>query len=263
LNQYQTNTISSETILLDKYVEKPNGHRLVVAVGTMATRGVIETSTELPILSTLIPSTVYHEIRGNATPAIRKRMAAVFIDHPLKRYINFIKQIDPGWKRIGLLTAESNNQVNHEIKRFSRGNGIKVIHEKVKNTDEVIKTLGKVLEDSDVLLTLADPVVLNRSTAHGILLSAYHQKVPVISYLNSYVKAGALSALYSTPDDLGTQVGEFLIKVVRNKYVFPRPEQYPEIFSIEVNNRVAHSLGLDDIDKEEIKRVLYKMEGIK
>lgn len=263
LSRPGSGNISTETLLLDDYVEEPNGHKLVVAVGTMATRGVIASNTRLPVLSTLIPSSAYYEILQTANPGTRDKVAGIFIDHPLQRYINFIQLMNPGWDKVGLLTADTNNQINNEIKKIKRNGKTQVIHEKVKNSDEVIKSLGKVLEESDVLLTLADPVVLNRSTAHGILLSAYHQKVPVISYLKSYVKAGALSALYSTPGDLGMQVSEYIFEVARNKYVFSKYEQYPVYFSVEVNDRVAHSLGLDNIDKEKIKKALYKMEGIK
>ena len=253
--------ITSRVVLIDEYIEAPDSYKLIIPVGTKATRSVVNTNTRQPVLSTLIPSTVYFDVVNNAQPNIRQKTSGVFIDHPFKRYVDFINQINPEWKRLGLLSSENNKQIKEEISGVENGK-FKIYHEKVKKTDEVIQTLNRVLEDSNVFLTLADPVILNSSTAHGILLSAYHQKVPVISYLKSYVKAGALAALYSTPEDLGKQVGEYIIKAFDNGFNFVKQEQYPKYFSITVNNRVAHSLGLDNIDQEKIKSVLYKKEGI-
>lgn len=264
LNRPDDNTVSSTVVLLSEYINNPDGHKLVIAVGTRATREVINTKTTQPVLSALIPSTVYFDIVNNAPPGIKKKISGIFIDHPAKRYIDFIKEINPQWKKVGLLSAESNSYTNNEIKQLTKKiKKLKISHKKVKDSDAVIPTLNKLLEKSDVLLTLADPVVLNRSTAHGILLSAYHQKVPVISYLKSYVKAGALSALYSTPEDLGKQAGEYIIDVIDNNYTFTKQRQYPKYFSIAVNERVAHSLGLGKINVERIQDTLYKMEGLK
>lgn len=263
LNRSEKDTVTSTVLMLDEYIDNPDGHKLVVAVGTSATRGVINTNTTQPVLSALIPSAVYYEILRNAPAKIKKRVSGVFIDHPLKRYIRFVKEVYPRWKNIGLLSARNNTHANNEIGRLINNKNTKILHKTVNNSDEVIPTLNKLLKDYDVLLTLADPVVLNRSTAHGILLSAYHQKVPVVSYLKSYVKAGALSALYSTPEDLGKQVGEYIIEVASNNFIFIKHHQHPKYFSISVNERVAQSLGLGNIDAEKIKDTLYKMEGIK
>ena len=263
LSHSDKDNVTSTVLMVEDYLDNPDGHKLVVAVGTSATRGIINSNTTQPVLSTLIPSAVYYDVLKDAPASTKKRVSGVFIDHPLNRYIRFIKEVYPRWKKIGLLSAENNTHANNEIRQFIKTKDTKIIHKTVSSSDEVIPTLNKLLKDSDVLLTLADPVVLNRSTAHGILLSAYHQKVPVVSYLKSYVKAGALSALYSSPEDLGKQVGEYIIEVASNNFIFIKHHQHPKYFSISVNERVAQSLGLGNIDAEKIKNTLYKMEGVK
>ena len=93
LSRSDDDIVSSTVILLDEYIDNPNAHKLVVAVGTKATRGVIDANSTQPVLSTLIPSTVYFDILKNAPSGTKKRVSGVFIDHPFKRYIDFIKQI--------------------------------------------------------------------------------------------------------------------------------------------------------------------------
>ena len=91
---------------------------------------------------------------------------------------------------------------------------------------------------------MADPVVSNRRTVQNLLLTTYRQRVPVFAYSKAYVKAGALAAVYSTPEHIGKQAGELVADILRKgSWSLPKP-QHPKYFSVEVNREVAKSLGI-------------------
>ena len=95
------------------------------------------------------------------------------------------------------------------------------------------------LNDSDVLIALPDPIVFNLRTTRNILLSTYRKRVPVIGFSKSYVKAGALAAIYSTPEFIGKQTGEIItdlaVKSSLNNKLLPLPHSHSKYFTISVN----------------------------
>lgn len=108
----------------------------------------------------------------------------------------------------------------------------------------LIGPLNRALQESDAFIAVADNVVSNRKTVQNLLLTTYRQKVPVIGYSRAYVRAGALAAVYSTPEQIGRQAGELVGGLMKKeKWSLPAP-LHPRYFSIEVNREVARSLGI-------------------
>eukprot|EP01032_Pedospumella_encystans_P026470 gene26469-29906_t len=117
--------------------------------------------------------------------------------------------------------------------------------------------LKTVLDDADVLLAVADPQVYNSATISNILLATYRARVPVVAFSPAYVKAGALLALYSTPRQIGVQAGALARGVLQGG---PVPaSQYPQEFSVAVNEHVARSLGLT-LDEVALNERMVKLE---
>ena len=104
--------------------------------------------------------------------------------------------------------------------------------------------LSELLADIDLLLTLPDPAVYNKRTIVSVLLSSYRQRVPVVGFSRAYVKAGALIALHSTPEQIGRQIAEALVhRLAHGRW--PRAGiQHPNYFDVAINARVARSLGI-------------------
>jgi ABC-type uncharacterized transport system substrate-binding protein len=106
---------------------------------------------------------------------------------------------------------------------------------------------------------LPDPLVFNKGTVQSLLLTTYRYQDPVIGFSQAYVKAGALAAVYSSPEQIGRQTGEALVRVLAGRaLLLPLPE-YPKYFSVSVNYQVARSLGLSVGDEALIYQKLKHM----
>lgn len=216
---------------------------LIVPVGTLAAQAVAALELPAPVLNTLIPSQVYKTIARARRARDRRVFSAVFLDQPLARQLRLIQLLLPQHKRIGVVLSgeavESPGTLPAVVGRF----GFQIRWEVIDDQDQLLAALQRVLADSDVLLTLPDPIVLNRETAQAVLLTSYRYQDPVIAYSEAYVSAGALAAVHTAPAQIGRQTGELIRTWLAGKNL--PPPQFPRYFEVSVNYHVARSLELD------------------
>jgi len=235
---------------------------LLLTIGQRAMISATEFSNRPSTIATLIPKQSYDKYRT----VLRKennKTTAIFIDNPPIRQILLAKILLGGVQTLGVLTGENSSYNKSEIESDIQQQGIKSHIETVKETDNLIRKLSSVLSDSDAFLALPDANIFNRGTAKNIILTTYRHRTPVIAYSESYVKAGALAAVYSTPQQIAEQTADTLIKIFSPKYNFPQEDFYPKDFEISINKNVAKSLGIPIFSESEIKSKLLKNLGNK
>ncbi|MBN4079085.1 hypothetical protein JYT26_00435 [Beggiatoa alba] len=248
---YLKNT--STTALLQN---RASGQDLILTIGQRAMIAVTKISNSPPIIATLIPKQSYDKYRSTLRKANNKT-TATFIDNPPERQILLAKLILGDVQRLGVLVGE--NPPYGKIRDTIQSLGIHSHIETVRENDNLIRKLSRMLSNSDAFLALPDAQIFNRRNAKNILLTTYRQRTPVIAYSASYVKAGALAAIYSTPQQLSEQIGNLLLSILRSKLSFPLTNSYPEKFEVAINKNVAKSLGIPPHDETEIKNKLLKI----
>jgi len=68
-------------------------------------------------------------------------------------------------------------------------------------------------------------------------------KIPLIGLSQSYVNAGAIAAIFSTPDQMAKQTAMTALQFIKSGKL--PSSQYPSEFSIAENLQVAKSLGIE------------------
>lgn len=220
------------------------GVQLVIAVGTRAAQHLLRVpELRVPVLCLLVPRSSYETLVSGLRAADARRVSAVFLDQPLARQIELIRQALPGLNRVGTVTGPDSARELDRLQQAIEARGIKLVSERVARDSELFPALSRVMSDSDVFLALPDSRVINSDTAQNLLLTSYRLRSPVIGYSAAYVRAGAFAAVFSTPQQMGLQAGEIARAYLRNP-VLPAP-QYPRNFSVAVNRQVSRSLGLE------------------
>ncbi len=212
---------------------------LIVTVGSRAAQDLATRRPPVPLLHTLIPRQTW-EILPRAAAM---RDSAIFLDQPAVRQLQLIKLALPGRMRIGTVTGPATVKSGQELKAAARRSGLQMQIESIDQPDALLPALNQVVDDIQVLVSVPDPMVFAPSTIHHILLTTYRYRVPVLGLSRAYVDAGAVLAVYSTPEDIGRQLGEVVARVGAGRVALPAP-QYPKYFAVSVNPRVAASLGL-------------------
>ena len=233
--------------------ERPD---LIVAVGARSVQELAALNLSIPILATLIPRQAFEKIAGRRD---YRQFSAVYLDQPLARQMELIRLALPEKSRIGVVVGPESQENLKALQAAAKEARFGMAVEKISAAEELLPALQRVLADSDVLLAVPDPLVFNKGTVQSLLLTTYRYQDPVIGFSQAYVKAGALVAVYTTPEQVGKQTGEVLLRVLGGRtLMLPLPE-YPKYFSVSVNYQVARSLSLSIGDEAVLYQKLKHM----
>lgn len=237
---------------------------VVVTMGSGAYRGMVERASRepsvaaLPIVATLLPRSSYESV----VPPPQMRSTAVLLDQPLTRYAELLRRSMPERKRVGVVFGPSSSSLRPALAEALASRGFQLVDASVPagpSSDAVFPALSSVLQASDVLLALPDAQVVNAMSLQNMLIAAYRQRIPMVSYSAAHVRAGATLAVHTTPAQAAQQTVGVLRRMLSGR---PMPVvQLAETFEVVVNDQVARSLGLILPDADAIEAALRRQEG--
>ncbi len=233
------------------------GSDLLVPIGIHATEAVLRLSRSTDILATLVPRA---SLRAEAMPATR-RFGAVLLDQPLARQLLLVKVLLGPNQRIGSLLGPVSQSQASALQHVAQRLGLPLVAAEVADEQALMPALNRLLGRSDVLLALPDPLVFNRRNLRNILLSTYRQRIPVLGFSRATVRAGALAAVYSTPQQIGRQTGHILAELQRRPHGPLPAAAPPREFEVAINGQVARSFGLGGIDGPRLARKIRAREA--
>ncbi|MBS0290840.1 MAG: hypothetical protein JSS07_12500 [Proteobacteria bacterium] len=238
---------------------------LIVTIGTEALTKILKLDTSLPVLSVLTRKKSFEsqlETHGRHLNDPKHPHSVIYLDQPLERQLNLLKSLLPNPKtenNVGILLGTNSLSDQERLQKFASKKGLKLTTVNVNNFENPVAVLDGLLDDVNIVLALPDNRIYNNKTTRGMLLTAFHKRVPIIGYSKSYVNHGALGAVYSSTKQLADQTAVQIMAILKNNLQLPAP-QYPNEFLVEVNYHVAHTLGLVIADEDALKQTLEKME---
>jgi len=223
---------------------------LVIAAGANAATTVVERF-HRPTLAVMLSRGQWESLRERHPHAA---VSAILLDQPAERQMRLIGAVLPRGGRIGVLYSTQSGGPDPELGRAAAAAGLKLVAEAVADPGEVIGGLERLLPAVDALLVLPDPVLSASSPARSILLTSYRFRRPIFAFSRAYVEAGALAAVFSTPEDVATDVGEWLRRMAAANGRAPaRPASS---FQLAVNRQVARSLNIGVPADEQLRSQL-------
>jgi len=234
-----------------------NQSRVLVAVGTPAMTAMARKPPAVPVLNVLVPRASFRSVaRSSTRTQDSKLFSAVFFDQPWARQLSLIRNAVPG-RRVGILLSKDSAELSGSLLAAARDAQMTASIEMIADEADLVPALKRLLPNSDALLAVPDATIYNRGTIATILLTSYRAKVPLFGFSQSYVKAGALAAVYSQPWQIAQQVAE----IIQNLPVsgsLPAP-QSPRYFSVDVNPQVRLSLELNMDDEAQLLQKLKQL----
>jgi len=226
---------------------------LIITLGTLSSKQTLPT--DIPIIHSLIPENSLKDTSFHTNNSY-----AIYLDHPLNRQLNFLTLLLPSANKVGVLTADfSSNKltaIQEEIQKLN----LSLYSRYINKGNNINRELNSLIEEIDVLFAVPDPLIHNRENIPFLLLSTYRYSIPLIGFSKSYVNAGAVAAIYSTPSQIMQQIKELSQQLLYSPLLISKHYFAPKYFSIAINKSVINSLDIHIPDIETIKTKLLLLE---
>ncbi len=232
--------------------EKLSAADLYIAVGMKAASELA--TRDIATLNVLVSKDGYDQLPHMADQR-KKPRSAVFLDQPMERQVALLLAALPDTRNVGVLYSIPQPELQNLLRLLTAQN-IHLHEQKIDESQSLNDALDSVLDTSDVLFVLPDVGVYNAGTIRNILLTAYRKQVPLIGISQAYVKAGALYAVFSTPEQVADQAAG-LIQQYAESGKLPLA-QYPLDFEVSVNMQVARSLEIHIKNADQLREAIRR-----
>lgn len=239
---------------------------LVMTLGEQALTQTLAQVKGLPILATLIRKADFQTVLYENCDKLNSEspnITAFFLDQPVDRMINLVRCLSNKKEKthsIGVLLGPDSTLLQPSLMEAARERGLSLNIAHLNIHENPIQPLKHLMEESNILLALPDPHIYNAKTAKAILLTTFRRRIPVIAFSKTYVKIGALAAVYATPEQLGVEIADFVLEILENpKGALPGP-RLPKQFQVTMNTHVARTLSLPLYSESQLKYALEDME---
>ncbi|MDD2701278.1 MAG: ABC transporter substrate binding protein [Sideroxydans sp.] len=209
------------------------------------------------MLAGMLSSKTFQQMRSGKMSA--SPVSALFLDQPLVRQVALVRATLPSLKRVGVLYTPASDFVAQPLQRELAKQGAQLVTMAVKPDDNLSGRLDELLAQSDILLAVPDSTIYNSSTIRNILLGSYRRGIPMVGLSAAYVSAGALCAVYSTPEQLAAQSAA-MVSAFLHQGAMPVP-QFPKLYQIALNAEVARSMRFNIRSAEALRIEIDRVEG--
>ncbi len=243
-SKWQMEVVSLSSLQTDK-TEALKNSSAIVTVGLRAAQAVAERGVKTPVLCTLIPRDSFEKLfKREAGDKPGDNVSAIYLEQTFSRQLALLRIALPDKKRVGVLLGPQSESVAAALTAEATASKLQTVIEKTHSPEDIYAGLKKILDDSDVMLAVPDAQIFNPSTAQNILLTTYRYQTPLMAFSQSYVKAGALLAVYTRPEQFGQQAAEMLLQLENSRTASLPAPTHPKYFTVGVNQQVARSLRL-------------------
>lgn len=255
--------ILAENIKGTEFINANSQTCLIVTIGAQALEKVLKSKTTIPILSVLSRKNIFHQLvkdSGYQLNNPQQPITAIYLDQPLERQLDLISCLFAKKEgAIGVLLGSQSVNEQDVIQKIAAKKGLELTIVYVDQFENPAGVLDLLLDDTKTVLAIPDNWIYNAKTSRGILLSAFHKRVPIVGFSRTFVNNGAIAAVYSTTKQLAEQTAQEIMNIMENRSKKLSPPQYPKDFAIAVNYQVARSLSLQIESEAALKLAMSKL----
>lgn len=232
---------------------------IFLPVGTGATNRVLASGLKAKIIPTFITKNAAGKLflkQPDSNSANNIQLAGgIYLDQPARRLLQLARLINPKVSQLGMLTGELSAARTEEFQNEAKAMSLSINSRKLQPQDNPVKSLEAIMSGSQAYIVLPDKTEFNRATAKWVIYLSYRYGIPVIGYSSRYVDAGALASVFSTPEQMGRQAAELVLRQLSGISDTNRFE-YPKYYVVRINNKVKRSLGYNWLDEESLHKEL-------
>ena len=208
-----------------------------------------------PVMSALVP-------RAAETPLAAELpvgSSGIWLDQPPERFTALIAAAFPRRNRVGVLLGPAHGAWLPGLEAAARADALSLVLSPVlSDARSLFPALTAVLSESDLLLAQPDGLLFNNDTLQNVLIATYRQRVPMVTFSEPHVRAGATLGVFTSPTDVAAQVAEAIAGWSAARRWPGRA--FAAIGRVAVNTQVARSLGIDLPSVEALEAALQRRQ---
>jgi putative ABC transport system substrate-binding protein len=210
--------------------------RLLISVGNNAFESAAQFGTA-PILATML-------LRADlAGTRLRPPSGAVELDVPLGDILARMETVLPGKTRAAIIRNPDANSVPQAmLAAQAKAAGMTLIVVDCPRPEKLLQLFLSLRGQVDFVVCPPDGTLYNSATVRPLILASIENRLPVIGFSESFVRSGALAAVYPDYFDAGSEAGELARNYLAGASLPPNASLRK--FKVAANPRVARLLGL-------------------
>ena len=264
LNKNHPGSYQAKVISLEKEQYFPQQTADIITIGTRAAQHAYQHYPNASIISALLTQSAFEKLSienyGNKESAIKSGVTPLFINQPFSRYFHLGLLLIKDAKTVGILVGPANKVNIQEISRYISAQGLTPYFALISAEKNPIEVIDPIIKKSDFFVVLPDQQLINRTAAKWVLQLGYLHKTPVIAYSHKYVQAGALAAIFSSPEDIAKSIVHTVLQQKYSPVSGKNKLSFPLTFSVASNKSVARSLKIPLLDMKTYRQQINKIE---
>lgn len=225
--------------------------RLVVAVGSAASRATAEADSSVSFLVTMVVRSEKGALLG--TPGLeRRRIGVVSLDLPFGTVLREIRALFPGSTRIGVIYSKASSGLDEpslQSEAARHGLALKAVNS--KGPEDVVDALVSLKGAVDIVWCPPDGTLFNATTAKPLILASLRHQMLITGFSEGFVRAGTAVGVYPDFEAIGRQTG-MAVRQYLGQGLLPG-EQTARDPRIAVNERILRLLGVNWISPADQK----------
>ena len=223
---------------------KKKSPRLIVTLGSAATSYIAEDIKDTPVVFCMVLNPTASGFIQSMN-ASGNNMTGASLDIPLEAQFEALRSVIPSARKVGVIYNPSETEsVIQEATKAAEEIGLKLVSIPIISGEEVPEALRTLDGKVDALWSVADSTVFSRGSTKFILLHTLRNKIPFIGLSPAFVKAGALMALATDYQEVGTQCGELAVRILSGDHPSSLPITMPRTITMYLNLNTAEIIGL-------------------
>lgn len=213
---------------------------LILAIGINAVLLVKEKIDNIPIVYCMVIDPEKHNLADN------DNITGIAVNVPVKEQLSRLKGAISYLNTVGVIyNPENTAHVVDEAKEASSELGIDIVAERVISERSVPKALRKLVGKIDVLWLIADQTVVTKESFNFIMLTTFENNIPVMTYSERFVEAGAMLSLSTDYSDIGRQAAVAAEEILKEKKMAIHPKiTNPDVVNLSINLKIAGKFGI-------------------
>jgi putative ABC transport system substrate-binding protein len=178
----------------------------------------------------------------------KEHITGVSMNIPIRRQMEEFLRLSPYAKNIGIIYDPGKTALLFdEAMSAAKSLGITVVSREIYNSKDAMPAINDIRDRIDAFLMLPDTTAIKKESVEYLFLTSHENYIPVITFSEKYLKAGAFVALNIDAKDIGRQAGEMARKVLKGVSVMDIPASQPRNASIKINIKTARRFGYNEI----------------